>query len=279
MKLAIRVVLGAFALVALLVAIYLSYAALGLRAHARTHGTLRGLALRAPVEIVRDGRGVPHIVADNLHDLFFAQGYVEGSDRLFQMDLLRRYVTGHLAEILGKPALASDEAERAVPVAAIVARQWRRLGPHERAILRAFSAGVNAAIAREPLPVEFRILGYRPALWTPRDSMAVAMATVLDLIDDWNAVADRDRAYRHGGAAALARRFPLSDPCYDAPLSRTSLPARTAGSRPRSTRSSPTPNLRSAATSGRSGPSGRSRTAPCWPTTRIWGCTFRGCGT
>lgn len=218
MKLAIRVVLGAFALLALLVVIYVSYAALGLRAHARTHGTLRGLALRAPVEIVRDGRGVPHIVAHNLHDLFFAQGYVEGSDRLFQMDLLRRFVTGHLAEILGKPALASDEAERAVPVADIVARQWRRLGPHERAILRAFSAGVNAAIAHEPLPVEFRILGYRPALWTPRDSMAVAMATVLDLIDDWNAVADRDRVYRHGGAAALARRFPLSDPCYDAPL-------------------------------------------------------------
>lgn len=208
-------------MLALGVAIVAAYAvnvALGMAAHARTSGTLRGLALRAPVLIARDGRGVPHIVAQDERDLYFAQGYVEGSDRLFQMDLLRRFVTGHLAEVLGQPALASDERERAVPIQRIVNGQWLRLGTHERAILTAFSAGVNAAMAHEPLPVEFRILAYRPQPWTPRDSMAVAMATVLDLIDDWNAVADRNRAYRHGGLAELARRFPMSDPCYDAPL-------------------------------------------------------------
>ena len=81
----------------------------GMHAHARVSGSVGGLALDRPVEIVRDRRGVPHISAQNEHDLFFAQGYVEASDRLFQMDLLRRFIDGRLAEVFGRPALASDE--------------------------------------------------------------------------------------------------------------------------------------------------------------------------
>ncbi|HEU5478533.1 MAG TPA: penicillin acylase family protein [Candidatus Tumulicola sp.] len=193
--------------------------ALGMRAHARYAGTISGLRmLHAPVSILRDDRGVPHIVARDQHDLFFAQGYAEGSDRLFQMDLLRRFVEGDLAEVLGRAALSSDERERAVPVRAIVQAQWRSLDAGSKETLGAFGEGVNAAIDREPLPVEFRILAYRPAPWTPEDSLAVSMATVLDLIDDWNDVEPRDSVYRRGGLRALRARYPLSDPCYDAPL-------------------------------------------------------------
>src|SRR5215469_18627225 len=96
-------------------------------AHPRVTGTISGLALRAPVSVLRDDRGVPHIEAGNEHDLFFAQGYAEGSDRLFQMDLLRRFVDGRLTEVYGRAALSSDESERAVPVRAIVDAQWRAL--------------------------------------------------------------------------------------------------------------------------------------------------------
>ena len=192
---------------------------LGMHARARTTGTIAGLRLlHAPVEVLRDDRGVPHVVASNEHDLFFAQGYVEGSDRLFQMDLLRRFVKGQLAEVFGAAALPSDRRERAVPVRAMVRAQWRALDPRTKEILGAFSDGVNAAMEREPLPVEFRLLYYRPQPWSPEDSLAVSMATVLDLIDDWNAIASRDAVYRRGGLAALNARFPLSDPCYDAPL-------------------------------------------------------------
>jgi penicillin amidase len=195
--------------------------ALGTRAHAQYDGTVSGLRLlHAPVSVLRDDRGVPHVTARDQHDLFFAQGYVEGSDRLFQMDLLRRFVKGELAEVLGNAALASDRRERAVPVRAIVDAQWRRLDAGSRETLGAFSDGVNAAIDREPLPVEFRILAYRPQPWSPQDSLAVSMATVLDLIDDWNAIEPRDVAYRQGGLRLLDARFPLSDPCYDAPLVR-----------------------------------------------------------
>jgi penicillin amidase len=209
------IVLAAFCVVLLA---FIANVLLGLRAHARVTGTISGLSLRAPVEVLRDDRGVPHVIARNEHDLFFAQGYVEGSDRLFQMDLLRRFVLGELAEVFGARALSADEAQRGVPVRTVVQAQWQRLGPRSREILGAFSDGVNAAMAREPLPVEFRILLYRPRAWTPEDSLAVSMATVLDLIDDWNAIAPRDAAYRGGGLARLSQLFPLTDPCYDAPV-------------------------------------------------------------
>ncbi|HEY2474441.1 MAG TPA: penicillin acylase family protein [Candidatus Cybelea sp.] len=206
---------------ALLVAIGAGYAvnvAIGMRARPQEDGSISGLPIRAKVTILRDDRGVPHIVAENQHDLFFTQGYVEGADRLFQMDLLRRFMLGQLAEVFGKSALAHDESERDVPVRQIAQRQWNALDPQERDLLGAFGDGVNAAIARETLPVEFRILAYRPRPWTPQDSLAVAMATVLDLTDTWNDIEPRDEAYRHGGTTHFNALFPQTDPCYDAPV-------------------------------------------------------------
>jgi penicillin amidase len=213
-----RLIGVALILVAVAVIIFAGNVMIGMRAHSRVTGTISGLPVRESLSILRDDRGVPHVIAANEHDLFFAQGYAEGSDRLFQMDLLRRFILGELAEIYGSRALPTDEKERAVPVRAMVQTQWRRLDAHSRELLGAFSDGVNAAMEREPLPVEFRILAYRPRPWTPQDSLAVAMVTVLDLIDDWNAIADRDAAFRSGGLALLAAHFPFTDPCYDAPV-------------------------------------------------------------
>ncbi len=212
------IVLGALAVPVLLILIFAGNVFFGMHAVAATGGTVAGLALHKPVRILRDGRGVPHIVASDDHDLFFAQGYAEGSDRLFQMDLTRRYVTGTLAEVLGNAALESDESARAVPIAQIVAAQWKALSPAERDALQAFSDGINAAMDREPTPVEFRILFYHPLPWTPQDSLAVGMATVLDLTDTWDDIAPRDRDWRAKGPKAFALLHPLTDPCYDAPV-------------------------------------------------------------
>jgi penicillin G amidase len=217
-KLFLRTIAGALAVIAALLLIFCINVTAGMHAHAQTSGTISGLSLRAPVSILRDDRGVPHIIAQNDEDLFFAQGYVEGSDRLFQMDILRRFTLGELAEVFGSRALKTDEAERAVPVRAIVQAQWQRLDASDRGILVRFADGVNAAITHEPLPVEFRLLAYRPRPWTAQDSLAVGMAQVLDLIDDWNSVAARDAAYRRGGLPLLEARFPFTDPCYDAPV-------------------------------------------------------------
>ena len=218
MRLLRRIAAAALALLALAVAGFALNVTAGMRAHAQYSGTIAGLPISASAAILRDDRGVPHITAQNEHDLFFAQGYVEGADRLFQMDLLRRFTLGELAEVFGDGALETDREQRAIPVREIVRAQWERLDAPSRAILAAFSDGVNAAINRETLPVEFRLMAYRPRPWTPQDSLVVGMATVLDLIDDWNAIAPRDAAYRRGGLPLLEALFPLTDPCYDAPV-------------------------------------------------------------
>ena len=213
-----RVAAAVLALLGVAVAAFALNVIGGMRAHAQYAGRVASLPLNAPVAILRDDRGVPHVAAQNEHDLFFAQGYVEGADRLFQMDLLRRFTLGELAEVFGGGALQTDREQRAVPVRAIVAAQWQRLDAPSRAILAAFSDGVNAAMKRETLPVEFRLLSYRPRPWSPQDSLVVGMATVLDLTDDWNAIAPRDAAYRKGGVSLLDAQFPFTDPCYDAPV-------------------------------------------------------------
>ena len=71
---------------------------------------LQGLS--APVEVIRDTWGVPHIYAANNDDLFFAQGFVQAQDRLFQMDLNRRLGLGRLAEITGPLGVAFDKFAR-----------------------------------------------------------------------------------------------------------------------------------------------------------------------
>ena len=68
---------------------------------AQTAGSIRVPGLKEEVRVVRDRRGIPHIYAKNVDDLFMAQGFVQAQDRLFQMDLWRRSVQGRLAEILG----------------------------------------------------------------------------------------------------------------------------------------------------------------------------------
>jgi acyl-homoserine lactone acylase PvdQ len=133
--------------------------------------------LHAPVEIIRDEWGVPHIYATHEADLFFAQGFVHAQDRLFQMDLNRRIGLGRLAEITGPLGVAFDRFARYLgwPRAAEV--QVAGGDESTRAVVDAYAAGVNAFIATQPLPAEFKVLAYRPEPW---DALATsAWGTVL----------------------------------------------------------------------------------------------------
>ncbi|MFI4888488.1 MAG: penicillin acylase family protein, partial [Burkholderiales bacterium] len=103
---------------------YVLLIAIAYRTAAADTGRIAGLPVRAAATIARDTRGVPHIAASNLHDLYVAQGFTEASDRLFQMELARRYAYGRLAEIFGKRALSYDLSMRAFDVAGIAERQW-----------------------------------------------------------------------------------------------------------------------------------------------------------
>lgn len=125
----------------------------------------------APVRIVRDGWGVPHVYAASQDDLFFAQGFVQAQDRLFQMDLWRRAAQGRLAEVLGSNFVGRDAMTKRVQYDGDLDAEWGSYGPDARAIVGAFVRGVNAwvALARERPPEEFVRAGWRPDVWRPED--------------------------------------------------------------------------------------------------------------
>jgi acyl-homoserine lactone acylase PvdQ len=118
---------------------------------AQVSGTIEVAGLSAPVRVVRDRWGVPHIDAASRDDLFFAQGFVQAQDRLFQMDLWRRAAQGRLAQILGPNFVERDAMTRRVQYRGDLAAEWASYGGDAEAIARAFVGGVNAwvGIARE----------------------------------------------------------------------------------------------------------------------------------
>lgn len=152
--------------------------------------TLTLAGLLAPVTIRRDERYIPHIEASNEADLYFAQGYATASDRLWQMDLLRRTARGELAEIFGRPVLEEDKRHRIYGFAALSEVLVSRTSAATRTALENYARGVNAYIesrgGREtPLPVEFQIIGYKPRPWRAADSIVIGKIFAETLSTTW----------------------------------------------------------------------------------------------
>ena len=127
--------------------------------------------LLARVTVVRDRSGIPHITASNQDDLFFAQGFVQAQDRLFQMDLWRRSVQGRLSAVLGANFIERDAMTRRIQYRGRLDDEWAAYGTDTRAIALAFTRGINAwiAVARNQLPEEFALAGWSPEEWAPED--------------------------------------------------------------------------------------------------------------
>jgi penicillin amidase len=139
---------------------------------APAESTLLVHGLSQPVEILRDQWGINHIYARTENDLFFAQGYAAARDRLFQFELWRRQATGTVAEMLGRKELKRDVGTRLHMFRGDLESELNWYHPHGKAIITSYVRGVNAYIAdalKNPaaLPVEFKLLGIRPAPWTP----------------------------------------------------------------------------------------------------------------
>jgi penicillin amidase len=129
--------------------------------------------LTAPVTVYRDASGIPHIVADNAHDLFYAQGFVTAQDRLWAMESSRRAAHGTLSEIIGERGLKNDTFMRILGMTESAAADWETLDTETQAALTTYADGVNAYLAQagDKLPLEFKILGITPQEWTPIDSL------------------------------------------------------------------------------------------------------------
>lgn len=151
-----------------------------------TSGTI-ATGVAAPVTVERDSLGVPHIRAASIDDLMFAQGFVTAQERLWQMDMLRRWGAGELAEVLGESGLEADRNSRRLRMNSIAREQTPLLADGDLRTLAAYARGVNSFIARSQgrLPVEFSLLGYEPRPWTVTDSVLVALVMFSDLTTTW----------------------------------------------------------------------------------------------
>src|SRR5437868_3875375 len=140
-------------------------------------GTINVAGLRQTVNVLRDRWGVPHIYAQNQHDLFFAQGFVAAQDRLFQMELWRRSGQGRLAEVLGPSALLRDINARLLMYRGDMEAEYKSYSPDTKEILESFTAGINEYISSRVvpggpgLPLEFQLAGFMPESWQPADCL------------------------------------------------------------------------------------------------------------
>lgn len=152
-------------------------------------GKLTIAGLSAPVDIVRDAEGIPHIYAQSIADAGFALGFVHAQDRLWQMEMNRRIAAGRVAEILGVNALPTDRFLRTLGIRRNAEKILANLPLESRAMLEAYSRGVNAYLANRkgPLPPEFIITGAPvPAAWQAADSLSWQTMMAWDLGANWS---------------------------------------------------------------------------------------------
>ncbi|HMN94558.1 MAG TPA: penicillin acylase family protein [Hydrogenophaga sp.] len=138
---------------------------------AQVDGELRLEGLEAPVRVLRDASGVPYIFAENVPDLFRAQGFVTAQHRLMQMELFRATWRGELAASFGEAALPSDVRMRVLGIQRNGERHAQRIGAATRAHLQPYVDGINAFVRdhAHDHPIELKIAGLRPQPWSVTD--------------------------------------------------------------------------------------------------------------
>ena len=189
----------------------------------RLDGSIALPGLQKDVVVERDHWGVPHVRANSVEDMVEAQGYVMAQDRLWQMDLLRRVARGQLSEILGPVTLNVDKQFRTFGFARAADRDLGLMDPANRAILEAYTRGVNHFIEqhRDQLPLEFSLLKYKPQPWQPTDTLVISGYMYQTLTDTWEEELDRakvtdrvgsERAHDLFSPDAAMDHFVIGDP-------------------------------------------------------------------
>ncbi|GAA5437811.1 penicillin acylase family protein [Deinococcus aquaticus] len=148
---------------------------------AQRSGAVTVAGVSGPVTVTRDAWGVPHIRAATDADAVYALGFVHWQDRAWQMDFQRRVAQGRLSEVLGGAALEQDRFLRTWGFGRAAQAALPALSAQSRALIRAYTAGVNAAQAQGKTALEFRILGYTPEPWQDVDSVSWSKLMAFDL--------------------------------------------------------------------------------------------------
>jgi penicillin G amidase len=167
--------------------------------------------LAAGVTVNFDTHGEPHIRAASQEDAFFVQGYVTAQDRLFQMDALRRFASGSLAEVLGERLLESDRDARRLRLRRIAEEAFVTLPAADRQAFAAYTRGVNQFIATHlrNLPVEFTLLGYQPRPWSTVDCLLLCLHMYRSLTTTWKDEIVKNNLLAQGDRAKVEFLYPM----------------------------------------------------------------------
>ena len=165
--------------------------------------------LKQPVEILRDKWGVPHIYAQSSEDLFFAQGYMAGRDRMFQLDLWRRAGVGRLSEVLGSGYLERDRIAQLLRFRGDFNEEWTSYAPDTWPIAVAFTNGINAYVnsRQGKFTADFEAAGYKPGLWDPNDILTRIPA--LSMMHNFTLEAQRAADIQQFGLAKVNQYLPV----------------------------------------------------------------------
>ena len=184
-----------------------------------TTGSVNLEGLEAPVDIYRDAFGVPHIYAQNEHDLLFAQGYTHAQDRFWQMEFWRHVSAGRISEIAGEATVESDKFIRTMGwnrIAEDTLVYYEENEPEVMAVLTAYSEGVNAYIAENQanISMNYTVLGivndtWEIEPWTPLDTIGWSIVMADDLSGNWSGEIRRANQIKALGASTVANLEPF----------------------------------------------------------------------
>jgi penicillin G amidase len=186
------------------------------RAHPKTRGEVTVSGLDAPVEVLRDENGVPHIYAETTRDMYFAQGYVHAQDRFWQMEFWRRIGAGRLSELLGEATLSTDVFLRTMGFTELAREEYESMAAGPRAALDDYARGVNAYIGdRKPgrLSLEHGLLALQGVAveiepWKPEHTLTWLKIMSYDLGQNLRTELDTLRLVRAVGTELAAEYFP-----------------------------------------------------------------------
>jgi penicillin amidase len=182
----------------------------------QTKGSITLDGLSGPVDVKRDGNGIPQIYASSDEDLFMAQGFVQAQDRFYEMDVRRHMTSGRLSEMFGKSQVDNDEFLRTLGWHRVAKREYdSKLSASTKKYLQAYAKGVNAYLEGkqgEDISLEYAALGfsndYKPEKWTPVDSVAWLKAMAWDLRGNMQDEIDRALMTSRLGPKQIADLYP-----------------------------------------------------------------------
>ena len=182
----------------------------------QTKGSLTLNGLSGPVDVKRDGYGIPQIYASTDEDLFMAQGYVQAQDRFYEMDVRRHMTAGRLSEMFGESQVDNDEFLRTLGWNRVAEKEYKStLSAETKKYLQAYAKGVNAYLKGKDgadISLEYAALGfsndYQPKEWTPVDSVAWLKAMAWDLRGNMQDEIDRSLMTSRLGPKQIADLYP-----------------------------------------------------------------------